>query len=65
MKPSSKEKKTKPTSTNLEWEEIKSLPIKEEKCKHVFQFVEQGECRCRKCGMGLIGVIDIIDGRPV
>jgi hypothetical protein len=65
VKPSPNKKKTKPTSTNLEWEEIKPLPMQEKRCDHRFQFVEEGECKCRKCGMGLIGVIDIMNGRPV
>lgn len=57
---------TKQTSTKPSiWEVIKALPMEEKKCKHVFKFVEKGECKCINCGFGLVGVIDIVDGRPV
>ena len=59
-----KKKETKPALRMLKWEE-KLVPISDPKpCSHTFRFVD-GECRCVKCQMGLMGVIDIVDGRPV
>lgn len=59
----------KPTSTKpkpiVEWDERVIATNPPRTCNHRFQFVEGGECKCRKCGLGLMGVIDIINGRPV
>jgi hypothetical protein len=57
--------KPKPQSKMPKLEEIVIPEVEVPRCNHVFQFVEAGECKCRKCGMGLIGVIDIINGRPI
>jgi hypothetical protein len=54
----------KPTSTP-KWKEQVLKVDEKPPCKHVFQFVEAGECKCRKCGLGLMGVIDLMNGRPV
>jgi hypothetical protein len=49
--------------TNVEWKEVPLNPMVDKACDHYFEFVE-GECRCKKCRMGLLGVVDIVDGHP-
>jgi hypothetical protein len=33
------------------------------RCNHVFEFVADG-CKCKKCHMGLKGVLELKNGRP-
>jgi hypothetical protein len=57
---------TKPTSTKPKvWSETIIPDKPDKKCDHHFQFTDNGECRCRYCGLGLIGVIDLVEGKPV
>jgi hypothetical protein len=59
--------KKKKALKRLEWKGWKTqiLHVKDQKpCKHYFHFIN-GECRCKYCGFGLTGVVDIVDGRPV
>lgn len=51
---------------DFEWKET-IIPIEDDKpkCKHVFEFLGPGECKCRGCGLGLMGVIDLVEGKPV
>lgn len=56
-------KEPKKLETNIDWQEIPMNPVVDKKCEHCFEFIE-GECRCKKCNMGLIGVISVVDGRP-
>ena len=54
----------KPKETNVQWDEIVIPEQKVMKCDHYFEFVN-GECRCTKCPMGLLGVVELKNGRPV
>jgi len=49
--------------TNIKWETIVIPKGDETKCNHYFEFID-GECRCRNCHMGLLGVINVVDGKP-
>lgn len=63
MKPPSKKPEDKGTFQG-KWKET-VIPIPEpQKCTHYFEW-QEGECRCRGCHMGLMGVVDIKDGRPI
>lgn len=53
----------KPTETNVKWVELPTSYQEKPPCKHYFEFIE-GECRCKNCKMGLIGVVRLKDGRP-
>lgn len=56
--------KTEEPKTNMTWDKTIVIPeMKDLKCQHYFEFVN-GECRCRSCHMGLIGVVNIVDGKP-
>jgi hypothetical protein len=58
-------KPKKPKETNVEWKE-QLIPIADPKPHtHYFEFVENGECKCRHCGFGLLGVVNIVDGKPI
>lgn len=48
----------------VEWETVHTAAPQSVGCSHYFEFVE-GECRCRNCKMGLLGVVDIKNGRPI
>ena len=41
---------------------IPDTPTK--KCNHVFVFAGDG-CVCKKCNMGLMGVLELKNGKPV
>lgn len=47
----------------VEWTE-QVIPVSNSKCNHYFEFVGQ-ECLCKNCGMGLIGVLTLRDGKPL
>lgn len=65
MKPYStnNEARTNP-SKKLKWTETIIPNVPTQKCKHYFKFIN-GECKCINCGMGLMGVIEVKDGRPI
>lgn len=44
--------------------EIIISDTKPKECNHYFEFTADG-CRCRKCNMGLKGVLQIKNGKPV
>jgi hypothetical protein len=49
---------------NLDWVE-RVIPMSNSgTCDHYFEFIS-GECKCRKCHMGLLGVVNIVKGKPV
>lgn len=52
------------TKPNVSWSETVIPDPHPKKCDHYFEFTD-GECRCRGCGFGLIGVVDIKDGKPI
>lgn len=55
---------TKPEEKQTEWTTI-SVNFEEPKpCNHYFEWTD-GECKCRNCHFGLLGVVDIVDGKPV
>lgn len=50
---------------DFKWREVSIIPDREpKKCKHYFAFIG-GECKCKGCGLGLIGVVDLKNGKPV
>jgi len=58
-------KPNKPIEKNTTWEET-IIPLVDPKPhKHYFEFVGSGECKCTLCGFGLIGVVNIEDGKPL
>lgn len=48
----------------ISWRDLVAQSQEPLKCNHYFEFIE-GECRCRGCRMGLTGVVDVVNGRPV
>lgn len=65
MNPQSKKLSESEVIKNIRWDEF-IIPNSDPKpCKHYFEFVSGGECKCKMCGFGLIGVFDIIDGKPI
>jgi len=49
---------------NVQWTEHKINTQMPDPCDHYFEFTADG-CRCKKCQMGLIGVYEIKDGKPL
>lgn len=57
-------KPDKPKENNIEWNKL-VIPLSEpEKHKHFFEW-RDGECKCKLCSLGLLGVVDIDNGRPM
>lgn len=46
-----------------EWKETIIPEQPDKKCQHYFEF--RDVARCTRCGLGLYGVIEIKDGRPL
>lgn len=56
-------KPDKPKETNVDWNKI-VIPLSEpERHMHYFEW-RDGECKCKHCSFGLVGVVEIVDGRP-
>ena len=50
---------------DFEWKETVIPEQQKPKCDHYFELQEGSKAECKNCGMGLIGVYRIDNGRPV
>lgn len=48
---------------NLNWT-THPIPEQPQSCNHYFE-IKESECKCANCGMGLIGVYETKDGKPL
>jgi hypothetical protein len=63
MNQTSQEPKQEPKETNVEWQTI-TISSESGSHKHYFEW-RDGECKCKLCSFGLMGVVDIVNGRPI
>jgi len=64
MNSPSDSKTANPLLKNLKWTEQQVNNSGYSMCTHYFEMVGQ-ECKCVRCGLGLIGVFKTEDGKPI